>query len=81
MERAITAEAESAEFRNLQNKRRELERKASDARTSSYAAEKEVEFIEEGLKTRSVGQIRRDRRKNGLNQNGSGRGPICTDSV
>lgn len=51
VERAITAEAEIAEFRNLQNKRCELEKKAYEARTSSHAAEREVEFAEEGWKT------------------------------
>ncbi|MDI1488802.1 MAG: hypothetical protein OHK93_008078 [Ramalina farinacea] len=50
-ERARKLETESAEFRNQFDKHGELQKQAADAGMAHFRAEKEVEFIEEVLKT------------------------------
>lgn len=56
-ERRIRLETESAEYQDRIKKQRELEKKDYEAGMTSYRAEKEVEFAEEGLKAARLGNL------------------------
>lgn len=54
----ILIEAESTEFEDQNKKRRELEKKAYEARMTRYKAEEKVKFVEEGLKAARLDNLR-----------------------